>query len=105
MDTQITKKYALLLIVAVFCSIAVFAGEEDNYLEETKTSKVILDPFYSIDNPTELVTLKFYDFKDNLVYQATVSKEVGLDAKLAKYLNESDYLTNNSKTSYFRLNK
>ena len=36
---------------------------------------------------------------------ATVSKEDDVDAKLTKYLNESDYLANNSKTSYFRLNK
>jgi hypothetical protein len=106
MNTQITKKYALLLTVAVFFSASVIAGEKEtpeNNLKET--SSVILDPFYSIDNPSEKVTLEFYDFKDNLVYKATLSKKNDVNAKLAKYLNESDYLANNSKTSYFRYNK
>lgn len=96
------KKYSLLLVFAVFGSLHVYANDTNK--KEDIQQVEILDPFYPIDNPSEPEVLEFYDFDDNLVYKAAVTKDDESNTNLAKYLNEIDLLIQNSKTSYFRLN-
>ena len=97
------KKYSMLFVLTALCSLSVF-GNDNNKEEDNKEIIEALDPFFPSDNPNEPQILEFYDFNDNLVYKVTITKDDEPNADLAKYLNESDFLIQSSKTSYFRLN-
>ncbi len=97
------KKYTLLFVFAALSSLPVLGNESDKKGDNDQQIE-ITDPFYHSDNATEPRILEFYDFNDNLVYKVTVTKDDKSNAVLAKYLNESDFLTQNKMTSYFRLN-
>ncbi|MEQ8243861.1 hypothetical protein [Fulvivirga sp.] len=97
------KKYSMLFVLAALGSLPAFGNDTDKK-EDSQQQIEILDPFYPFDNPSEPQVLEFYNFNDELVYKVTITKDDEPNADLAKYLNESDFLIQSSKTSYFRLN-
>ncbi|MTI39169.1 hypothetical protein [Fulvivirga lutimaris] len=97
------KKFSMLFVLAALGSLPTFGNDTDKK-EDNQQQIETLDPFYHSDNPSEPQILEFYDLKDELVYKVTITKDDEPNADLAKYLNESDFLVQNLKTSYFRLN-
>ena len=95
MKNLITIKALLLLSGVIFLSNSSIAGNTKYPVDKEYPLELHLLKNY-LDLPKaeiEEVSYKFYDSKDNLVYQGVFTIGENADKKLVKYLNESDLLT------------
>ncbi len=104
-------KVAFALILTAGLAGSTFANTSEPEKEIKKTDKAVIEALTSnfdtnyILPGQERVSYKIYDNQDNLIHEATMTKnEVSKDEKLSKLLHKADLVMNMNGTKYFKVN-